>query len=147
MNLNATELRIGNYFNVPSPAQSPFRIDCIDLLYPADNFGKFGMFVKGFENAHPLTWYLNDLEPIPLTEELLSSFGFNDDSIYWEKQRFPDNRNGVFALDSEHRLHVTDSTGYGIIIAREVKYVHQLQNLYFALTGKELTLEAEPSKP
>lgn len=64
----------------------------------------------------------NEIEPIPITEEWLVGFG----------------------------LKITDSNiikdGYilskinGRNFRLNLKYVHQLQNLYFALTGKELTL-------
>lgn len=51
------------------------------------------------------------LKPIPLTEEWLSRFGLND---------------------NQHTR---------ITIPRNIKYVHQLQNLFFALTGEELVLK------
>ena len=31
----------------------------------------------------------------------------------------------------------------GLINGHKIKYVHQLQNLYFALTGKELEMKGE----
>ena len=65
---------------------------------------------------------------IPLTEDWLIKFGYTKEGsnfwfighIVWEYD------DGVFICDKN-----------GITL----KYVHQLQNLYFALTGKELTLQ------
>ena len=72
-----------------------------------------------------------NFEPIPLTEEWLVRLGFKKltqgGSIYKVKD-----------------FHVQDFSQLGIYECNnhiEIKYVHQLQNLYFALTGQELELE------
>ncbi len=71
----------------------------------------------------------SDAEPIPLTEEWLLKFGFkrHPNYSYWFCGRIIlviDN--GVYFLcDVDMRI--------------DIKYVHQLQNLYHALTGEELT--------
>ena len=77
-----------------------------------------------------------DFRPIPLTEEWLLKFGFEkqhneDDFDYWFKKGFCDD---IFWEHSEGFCH---NLNYG----GEIKYVHQLQNLYFALTGEELVLK------
>lgn len=68
------------------------------------------------------------IKPIPLTEEWLFKFGYdwisenhfaNLGHLIWKvEDRFYCDKNGVF-----------------------LKYVHQLQNLYFALTNEELTIK------
>ena len=68
-------------------------------------------------------------KPIPLTEEWLLKFGF---SKYGRL-----NTNDNFKLIYDYDL----STFYLDDIGLELKHVHQLQNLYFALTGKELTIK------
>ena len=76
---------------------------------------------------------------IPLTEEWLLKFGFE---LYENA--------GIYGLYREifppvSGFEITaDSEGYwywpaGIFNAIKIKSVHQLQNLYFALTGEELT--------
>lgn len=75
---------------------------------------------------------LKNYKPIPLTEEWLLKFGFE---IGYNKTKMLD----VYCKD------------FGILIERSnggnfyykkvyISSVHQLQNLYFALTGEELTL-------
>ena len=76
--------------------------------------------------------YPSELQQIELTDEWLLGFGF-EDNLPWELDNF--------RLDSEGRLHIIDKARYGIIIARNVKYVHQLQNIYFSLTNTELCLK------
>jgi hypothetical protein len=130
--MKANELRIGNYVNVPNSKQCPFRIDAFE--HCSEKFIKVAQEVKlnGFE-VHPLTWYGGDLEPIPLTEEWLVKFGFETNDVrYWQISSF--------------RLHINR---YGEWIFKvetfeqEIKYVHQLQNLYFALIGEELTIKSK----
>ena len=73
--------------------------------------------------------------PIPLTEEWCIKFGFQKDlenTIYKNINKhcflcYDDNI--VLLLEEENNWCIT-----------KVKYVHQLQNLYFALTKEELTL-------
>ena len=75
-------------------------------------------------------------EPIPTTEECLLKFGFEKltgsnviENCY--------NKNGYSVSFSKYgHISFWVSNDNNIII----KYVHQLQNLYFALTGEELTI-------
>jgi hypothetical protein len=133
--MKASELRIGNYVNVPIKEQCPFRIDAFE--HCDEKFIKVAQKVKlnGFE-VHPLTWYGGDLQPIPLSEEWLLKFGF--EKKYWgnDKNQYPFMEKGLVIIDL---LDYTIETASGLVI--EMKYVHQLQNFYFALTGKELTLK------
>jgi hypothetical protein len=72
-----------------------------------------------------------DWQPIPLTEEWLLRFGFEkDNELNFVKFSF-----------KVHFWSSCNSYMYGWIGGNiELKYVHQLQNLYFSLTGKELTI-------
>ena len=76
-------------------------------------------------------WCLTqDLKPIELTEEWLQKFGFElYDSV--EFRHFY--RKNDFDLDENYQPIDFDCI--------EIKHVHQLQNLYFALTGQELEIK------
>ena len=76
-------------------------------------------------------------EPIPLTEEWLLKLGFKNHLdtiwIHWSKE------SGLFEIST--RL---PQGSYGLWINGTMgcfEYVHQLQNLFFALTGEELTIK------
>lgn len=89
--------------------------------------------------------------PIPLTEEWLIKFGFEliaNNGFDWRH----------FSIDSkEPSKHITIRTDEGdnffalfnhsecdkkeLQFINRCEYVHQLQNLYFALTGEELTIK------
>jgi hypothetical protein len=111
--MKATELRIGNLVNYDTAEGDVFTnvIDWQDLKWLSED-------EKGFNLVH---------NPIPLTEEWLLKFGVKD------------NRLGLFDF-----VKVSDDVGYHIyFIGRhliEIQYVHQIQNIYFASTNKELTL-------
>ena len=92
---------------------------------------------------------VNDLISIPLTEEWLIKFGFN--SQYKKGWIGIDvkHSNGTttdFVLSYPQRMGMWQTffafeyDGFRFV---EIKYVHQLQNIYFALTNKELELIKE----
>ena len=109
--MKASELRIGNY------------------VYFEDKLLKFD-----FE----MGWNFDYIKPIPLTEEWLLKFGFEKKYQTFEFKGL--NIDGTvvhFSFDkwrSEYDIENCDFTE----IPAECKHVHQLQNLYFALTNEEL---------
>jgi len=80
-------------------------------------------------------YYIGDFRPIPLTEEWLLKFGFE----YHHKVRSRSfyNIGNLFAeVGGDGRTDI-----YGTLAGELmcfVNHVHQLQNLYFALTNEEL---------
>lgn len=111
--MDAKELRIGNYVY----AQSGKLVVNRDSIYKVENV-----------NIQSARKY----EPIPLTEEWMLKFGFEES--YWQAS-------GKFAHWIKDGADWFDGDLNCIVYYRvtEIKYVHQLQNLYFALTGEELT--------
>jgi len=73
-------------------------------------------------------------EPIPLTEEWLIRFGIAYDGQVSDNTYWYNRRNKCLCED------YSEGDGGTHIIA-ECLYVHQLQNLYFYLTGQELTIK------
>lgn len=121
----ANELRMGNWVMYDNRI---FKIHCISETYPFLNTEEFGVGVVGFKN----------IEPIVLCPEILEKCGF-EWSIYhqaWHKQGF------VFDLSerSVGGFFMHKSRLNSEIICPEIQYLHQLQNLYFALTNSELTI-------
>ena len=108
--MKANELRIGN------------------LIYLNEELIKFGFSILKFDD-------LNNIKPIPLTEEWLVRFGFKRDNKYDFTLNVKDV--GEFYTSSEwfHGNGYITFEHFGI----KLFYLHQLQNLYFALTGEELT--------
>lgn len=131
--MKANELRIGNLIQTKE-YKSARRIICF--------YGSSDVLVDSgyvtFPTDDESEYSLNELEPIPLTEEWLLKFGFEKiNETDWQSPsscyRWDTAREGMqfLTLDDEWLFF---SNG-------EVEYVHQLQNLYFALTGEELTIK------
>ena len=68
-------------------------------------------------------------KPIPLTEQWLIDFGFKKHTTM-----------DIYPTYSLNNVNINDGVVYivGFGFVNYIKYVHQLQNLYFALTGIEL---------
>lgn len=71
-----------------------------------------------------------DIIPIQLTEDWLLKFGFEKNSTY-ENYRL----NDIVIEDTDYGICMYNPTH---LVKNNIKYVHQLQNLYFAVTGSEL---------
>jgi hypothetical protein len=155
MSIQANELRIGNYL---------YDDDSDDIMVvsmiESKEYAKFNndnafSNITAFKIAINDGYYEGDFRPIPLTEELLLKFGFV--KYQWMNGYFINTIFGDLMIQfykTEIHLFFTkvsyDSQGmtfYGRKFINnktsftDCKYVHQLQNLYFALTGEELTIK------
>lgn len=123
--INVNELRIGN-----------------KLEWNKQEFNVCRIFNQneGVENEN-WTKPCSELHPIPLTEEWLVKMGFEYSVSTVSYSIFFDDYNGVLRIKPiGTELNVWMKRNNRTIRLVEVKYVHQLQNLYFTLTGEELTI-------
>lgn len=81
-----------------------------------------------------------EFEPIPLTEEWLLKFGFEYSSFYGNYKIKAGNYSNSIKLYEGEWCYNNDDSDAGCYFVTTIKYVHQLQNLYFALTNEELTI-------
>lgn len=128
--MEANELRIGNYV-MASYGDDNFKVEKVTAVL---NYG-INQYYDGAE------FMLDYIKPIPLTEELLVKMGgmTTNDSTWLD------------FIISSHTPFVSynhaDKCFYFHTAALEDKfsfkvlYLHQLQNLYFALTGEELVIK------
>ena len=136
--MKAKELRIGNKVNLYGSIAT---IESVD-------FAGIGIAIE-------------KCKPIPITEEWLIKFGFEN----WGYGKLYSNEhekytryvlNNILDGTSNFEIHFIESN-YGNILHNEyviscdeddrinwgveLKHVYQLQNLYYALTGEELTID------
>lgn len=81
----------------------------------------------------------NEIEPIQLTEDWLLKFGFKKkiNKRFGNAEMFQICNKYIIAKPWGENLKLFNNTlSRGFLL--DVIYVHQLQNLYFALTGEEL---------
>lgn len=120
--MKANELRIGNIILVHGQLRVISEVSNVEAV-----------LCEGAIHANLDKGYA---EPIPLTEEWLVKFGFKNGFLKVGEQYI----NIELNYDS-YSLMGADSCTSGQSFSGSCKYVHQLQNLYFALTGEELILK------
>jgi len=133
--MKPNELRIGNYIH---------RLDLVSKEPRIENVIELQENKAVCSGPFKVNLSYDDLQPIPLTEQWLIEFGF-------EKKTYQNLTLYCYSLkvlshgeisfhpkDSGFNLDLGTTTGYQFGKTK-IKYVHQLQNLYFALTGEELT--------
>jgi hypothetical protein len=122
--IKANELRIGNL-----------------VLIDGEESEIHGGLIADFETD----CFDGKIEPIPLNEEWLIKFGF-------ERRVFAQRNEYILIIDIDNQKHFIEFAFprnekiqvimyYDKCFYKHIKYVHQLQNLYFALTGQELEIK------
>lgn len=129
--VKATELRIGNLVTYHGEEDMICTVDAKDIFNIA----------TGYMENHKIH------SVIPITEKLLLEFGFEEKNYDYTisisecelvklmlipHDEFP-SESSVCVIQSNE-----DDNEEETVFLSDIKYVHQLQNLYFALTGKEL---------
>lgn len=116
--IQANELRIGSLLNYGND------IVVVSAIFKS-HFNCERLNGVSIGNNHQ-----NNFQSIHLTREILEKCGFVTDGFYNSAERW-------VLLD----ILLFRGNGHFILCyypKTEIKYLHQLQNLYFALTGKEL---------
>lgn len=119
------ELRLENF--VTDPSGRIFKV--LELLS-----GYLRVYSEKKEWLSSESKAYNDIEPIELNEEWLFKMGFMCNKNEYCILGF--DRFNVFQSVKGPYLFCDDEKAI-----RYVKYVHELQNIFFALTGEELTIK------
>lgn len=129
--IKLNELRIGN---LVYEAGEPSRI--YQLGSGGISFFTINDINVNKETGRTLQGHEKRFEPIALTPEWLGRMGFNTR---------PEERFYIFHNERvlfEYWLLDGSIVIQGGFVGYKIRYVHQLQNLYFALTGEELTIKS-----
>ena len=127
--MKANELRLGNYVKWSELASM--------------GFGETQVSLKNI-------MYNQLLKPIPLTEEWLLKFGFekiiydSEETGYGVEYKLAIDEHSTIAIQSDFSFGIEDNedNDCSVFFSNDIiKYVHRLQNLYFALTDKELKIK------
>lgn len=124
--IQSNELRIGNWVMYDNRL---FQIEAISRSLPCLNTDEFGIGV--------VDW--NNINPIPLTPEILEKCGLKNGNSELDRNVFYSTNKHL----AQFSVNISGSFGIyvGVFIALRsvhLEYLHQLQNLYFALTNTEL---------
>ncbi len=136
--IQANELRIGNIVHVDGlHGNINMSISAITQKATLEDSKRVIFFKQDKEKVGE---FLEHCYPIILTVEMLEKCGFefvgsaiNNESVV---SVYGDYAKGKFVLNAGHHEWWFWSSPFNTMI----KYLHQLQNLYFALTGEELEI-------
>ena len=131
--LNAKDFRIGNMIADYECEPYYFDIESISLVE--------GVWVSYRNGSFHST--IDNLEPIEITEDWLECFGFENirknGSNYFTKDSDTFTQMRLAIINDICHISVgNDNEGTAIAA---IRYVHELQNLFFSLTGEELKLK------
>lgn len=152
MSMKPQELRIGNiingiYHTYDDGDNEEMKLETTCTVATLDQTGAsdYPIWVYSDEQIE----HFSEFERIPLTEEWLSKFEFEhvetrgrwikDKFVIW-KQRYLDPLS-IFEQNKFY-LQTIDYEGNIFTLNLEIKYVHQLQNLYYCFCGEELKLKS-----
>ena len=127
--IDAKELRIANMLLVDNEYDRVNAINSQDSYIDCDNAGRVSL-------------YADEIEPIPLTPELLEQIGFHENGsvingpIYYIA---PGNK-GLFSIQDKKNGEYRVWWNNPDCIYAPMQNVHQLQNLFHCLTGEELAI-------
>ena len=120
--MKANEIRIGNYI--------------ADIHSPKGFFQVTEIHKSTVRYGYDYKARYEDLVPIPLTEEILMKAGFEKDILILFY------RNSFIIAKTKTRWAFYHNGLTSGELAR-IDYVHELQNLIFALTGEEIKIDLE----
>ena len=153
--MKATELRIGNYIIYPKYwKDKPIRVTGISVVDRRDDHsGIYEEFLHLLENdfltSENFDSYIDykqgvinplNAQPIEITKEWLLKLGFEHNDYYDNyKVKAGEYYNSVGYNDEYCEWYYNnDSSDAGCYYVTSIKYVHELQNLYFSLNKNEL---------
>lgn len=124
--IDAKELRIGNYIQL---RDKHVMVGGIPNMYK--------LLIPGEQYAVEV----EEFDPIPLTEELLLKCGITE--------AYSDSKGYIYSINEVKFLRCffdipsffIETKGDDDLFNRPIESLHQLQNLYFDLTGKDLDVE------
>lgn len=131
--MEAKNLRIGNLVGIKKTALHADGCNTENAFFEIEELKKDVVHFKGFHAGE----YYKDLAPIKLTDGMLKLYGFkveytNGGFLRWQRGNFKLlDRRLPYPITEMHREHVL--------------HLHELQNLFFAITGDELELVHEIS--
>jgi hypothetical protein len=133
MSIKATELRVGNKIIANGLHEGK--------IMTVEQIGAKGMLRDDYRiiifEEHRVGEFLRDCKGVELCEEILLKCGFEKQENNWWKLCIC---NGWTYLYWERLAGLELSVNKHSVMQPHIKYLYQLQNLYFALTGEELQI-------
>ena len=120
--IKLNELRIGNYVN--------YLDGHVTLTSVTEEFPCINQITLDYLEY-------DEIEPIPLTEEWLKRLGFKKTKESKDVEWYSLNSFDISIHEEDNNVYIV----FQHLVLKHITKVHQLQNLYFALTNEELTFK------
>jgi hypothetical protein len=135
--IQQNQLRIGNYLCSSYPSSDiPYLLQ-VDFIASKKDTPRFEAKNIGFIDCECDADEFG-AQPIPITPEILEKCGFvvNGNELMYDV-----NDIHTFIIESKNVGKYYYTGGEGVELSREIQYVHELQNLYYAIEGEELEVK------
>ncbi len=130
--INANELRLDNVISIDEKYYNILAINGLNRLNPT---------IRVFNGAKKKWHYCDCVNPIPLTQEWFERFGFEKVNPVQEYHKNAFEKQGWGRVSLLNGVLKSDEYYFLDGMTAEIKYVHQLQNLYFAMRGEVLIIK------
>lgn len=144
--MRVSELRIGNLVNgIYVDNYGHLKIDeketiCKVTTLDISDLSDYPIYVESDEGIE----HFDEFEGIPLTEEWLLKFGFEKTHLFDTVLYISNTNFHISFNNSIYQLNYKENPkSQWLPVCKDLKYIHQLQNLYFTLTGEELTIKQQ----
>ena len=139
--MEAKKLRIGNLVGIQETALHAEGYNHLEAIFEIEELKKDVVQFKGYHSGE----YYKDLKGVKINEGLLSLYGFkrsNERLIYLP---VPEIKSEIHYEKHNYGNVIVLYSDFGSFIPNDIEYLHELQNLFFAITGTELELKHERS--
>lgn len=126
--IDVKDLRVGDYVYLQN-SKTPYKIT--EVGYSEIEYPRYE--ASGISTESVFRTYVDNLNPIPISEELLLRCGFSEENDNFYRA---DLGNIVFNQYGYY-IQLKECSSETIRVIK-ITSLHKLQNIYFALTGKEL---------
>lgn len=136
--LKCADLRIGNY------------VSFLDIWCKIIGIDKDRVLIE-YHNGDTDYCHIDYIEPIELTEDILTKIGFEDrkgyfnySKVFGDENNYCDSIHIYYCPRLKHFKFTHDKVKECDLQTMDlynIQYLHQLQNAYYCLTGQELNIE------
>lgn len=140
--MKASELRLGNLVLRPKKKDGRKTSEFKEVVVESIDSVGINVWQSGYEGENDWEGEFDEdeVKPIPLTEEWLIKFGFYNTGAGWFKGLKNVHHDVIFHFQL---LLIEGDFIFTVpgLPAKNIQFVHDLQNVYFAVTNEELTLK------
>jgi len=139
--MKVKKLRIGNLVGIKETALHADGCNHLEAIFEIEELKKDVAQFKGYHTGE----YYKDLKGLKLNDGLLSLYGFKRSSDKLIYLPIPQIKSEIHFEKHAYGNVITLQSSVGMFIPNDIEFFHELQNLFFAITGTELELTHEHS--